>query len=162
METMDTFSEQVEKEIVARGVTPLPRWHFLVRRSVFWTLAVFSIIVGTIAFSAADYVFFDNEGMSAATILESPIEVIVQTVPFVWLIVFGLFVASAYLGLRKTRSGYKYRALLAVSGVIVVTIALGMLLNLFDFGQTVHYYLLHHTTFYNALIHSSDDVQVPF
>ncbi|MDB4992233.1 MAG: hypothetical protein JWL75_478 [Parcubacteria group bacterium] len=161
MEKMDNFSEQVVAEIEARGVSPLPRWHFLFRRSVFWTCAILSVLSGAIAYSVADYVFFDNEGMGPTAILESPIEGILHTIPFVWLIVFGLFAASAYLNLRKTRTGYRYRAALAILAVIIITIGLGAVLNMFDFGQTIHYYLLHHTTFYDALIHSSDDIRVP-
>jgi glucan phosphoethanolaminetransferase (alkaline phosphatase superfamily) len=162
MDIMNDLSKQVVEEIEARGMTPRPRWHFLIRRSVFWTLAVVSVLVGAVAFSVADYVFFDNEGVSVAVLLESPLEGIIQTIPFVWLFAFGLFAASAYLSLRHTRSGYRYRTAGVVLTVLVVTVALSIVLNLFDFGQGVHYFLLNHTSFYDALIHSNDDVRIPF
>ena len=161
MEIMDNFSKQIVTEIEARGVSPLPRWHFLVRRSVFWSLAVLSVLVGAVAFSVADYVFFDNEGISIKVLLESPLEGILQTIPFLWLAVFGLFVVSASLSFRHTRTGYRYRTGVAVLGVVVVAILLGTVLNIFDFGQGVHYFLLNHTTFYDALIRSSDDIRLP-
>jgi uncharacterized membrane protein len=160
MDTMDNFSKQVVAEIEARGATPKPRWHFLLRRSAFWTFAVLSILSGAVALSVADYVFFDNEGISVATLLESPLEGIIQTIPFIWLIMFALFVMSAYLSLRRTKSGYRYRTIIAVSGAIVVTVLLSLMLNLFDFGQAVHYFLLSHTSFYDALIQSNDDVRL--
>jgi glucan phosphoethanolaminetransferase (alkaline phosphatase superfamily) len=162
MDKMDNFSQQVVAEIEARGVAPKPRWHFLLRRSVFWTLAVLSILSGAIALSVADYIFFDNEGFSAASLLESPLEGIIQTVPFVWLIAFALFIASAYLSLRRTRTGYRHRTALAVGGAIVVTVLLSLVLNMVDFGQAVHYFLLNHTSFYNALIQSNDDTKLLF
>lgn len=154
---MTDFSKQVIEEIHVRGVTPRPRWHFLVKRSVFWSLAVLSIVVGAVAFAVADYVFFDSEGISTAVLLESPLEGIINSIPFVWLFVFGLFTASAYLGLRHTRSGYRYRTAAAITGVIVLTISLGLALNALDFGQAIHGYLIQHTTFYDPLIHSRED-----
>lgn len=159
---MDDFSKRVVTEIEARGVLPRSRSHFLIQRSVFWTLAMLSVLVGAVALSVADYVFFDNEGVSAAIILESPVEGFIQTIPFVWLLVFGLFGISAYLSFRHTQTGYRYRALAIVATLVVVTVVLALLLNTFDFGQGVHYYLLNHTSLYDALIHSSDDVRIPF
>lgn len=157
--TMNDFSDSVEKEIEAKGMVPRPRWHFLLKRSVFWSLAVASVVVGAIAFSVADYVFLDNEGLSPSALLDTPLEVIVQDVPFVWLFIFGLFCFATYVGLRNTRSGYKYRTAGIVLVVLVATIGLALILNLFDFGQAVHYYLLNHTSFYQALIHSNDDLK---
>lgn len=155
---MTDFSKQVIEEIQARGVTPTPRWHFLLKRSVFWTLAIVSILVGATAFAIGDYVFFDTEGVSTAALLESPLEGIVNSIPFIWLLVFGLFTASAYLGLRHTRTGYRYRAPAAIAGVLLVSIMLGLVLNLLDFGQAAHDYLMQHTAFYDSLIHSREDV----
>ena len=139
-------------------MTPRPRWHFLVKRSVFWSLAIASVLIGAMAFSVADYVFFDNEGISTATLLESPLEGVVQSIPFVWLLAFGLFCIATYVGLRHTRTGYKYRTVEVVGTVLVLTIGLGLILNHFDFGQAVHYFLLNHTSFYDAVIHSREDL----
>ena len=104
---MNDFPESIEKEIEARGVLPRPRWHFLFRRSVMWILAVASVLSGAVAFSVADYVFFDNEGISVATLLQSPLEGVIRSVPFIWLLAFGLFCATTYVGLRHTRTGYR-------------------------------------------------------
>ncbi len=155
--TMNDFSKSVEKEIEARGTTPRPRWHFLLKRSIFWTLAIGSIVSGAVAFSVADYIFFDNEGLGIATLLESPLEGIIQSVPIIWLLLFVLFCVMTYVGLRNTRAGYRYHTAGVVLLVLFLTVCLGFILNLFDFGQGIHYYLLNHTSFYDALIRSSDD-----
>lgn len=155
--SMNDFSQHIEEAIEARGMTPRPRWHFLFKRSVFWSLALISILLGAIAFSVADYIFFDNEGVSPAVLLESPLEGIVQSVPVLWILIFGLFVGVTFFGFRNTRTGYQYRTFAVAVGVVVLTIVLGLILSLFDFGQGVHYYLLHNTSFYDALIFSNDD-----
>ncbi len=153
------FSQMVEDAIEKRGTTLRPRWHFLLKRSVFWFLAGASVLMGAASFSVADYVFVDNEGVGSATLLESPLEGIIQSLPILWVVLFALFAASTFLGFRNTRTGYQYRTIATVCGVIVLTICLGLVLNIFDFGQVVHYYLLHNTNFYDALIFSSDDLK---
>lgn len=152
----DQLPQHIIEEIEKRGLVPRPRYHFLLKRSVFWSLAIISIIIGAIAFAVAIYVFFDNEGISTTTLLETPLETILQSVPFIWLFVLGLFTTSAYLGLRNTKTGYRYKTVRAVLGVIIASICLGFVLNTFDFGQMVHNYLLHHTGFYDSLINSRD------
>ncbi len=154
---MENFPDNVIKEIEARGIIPKPRWHFLITRKVFWLLAVASILVGSVAFAVADFVFFDNDGISLITLRDAPIQDIVQSIPFIWLFVLGLFIASAYFGFRHTRKGYRYATILVVSCVIGVSIVIGLILNALDFGQSLHQYLLKHTGFYDSLIHSRDD-----
>jgi hypothetical protein len=154
---MTDFSKQVIEEIGTRGVTPKPRWHFLVKRSVFWTLALLSTLIGGLAFAIGDYVFFDNEAAGAAGLLETPLEGFIRSIPFIWLVVFGLFAASAYLGLRHTKTGYRYRTAVALAVVIILSISAGLILNALDFGQAGHDYLMRNTTIYDPLIHSRED-----
>jgi hypothetical protein len=155
---MNDFSELVVKEIEARGAAPKPRWHFLITRGALWFLATISIVIGGIAFAVADFVFFDNDGMSIAMLQKSSVYHIAQSIPFIWLFVFSLFATSAYVGFRYTRTGYRYMTVFVVLCIIGVSIILGILLNRLDFGQSIHYYLLKHTSFYDALIHSRDDL----
>ncbi|MDB5238596.1 MAG: hypothetical protein JWM46_866 [Candidatus Kaiserbacteria bacterium] len=155
---MNTLSEQIAKELESRGASPKPRWHFLVARGTFWLLAVTSVLIGGIAFAVASFVFFDNDGASMSVLERSSIYDIAQSIPFVWLAIFGLFTASTYAGFRNTRSGYKYATSLVIIVAILASIALGLLLNTLDFGQNVHRYLLEHTSFYDPLIHSREDL----
>lgn len=155
---MDTLSKDILTQIQKRGITPRPFWYFLVRRSVFWVLAILSVLVGAVALSVAHYVFFDNGGVSPSVLIESPLEGVFQGAPLVWLVLFGLLVASAYLSLRNTRTGYRYQAVSTLAIVTFVTIALAGVLISLDFGHAIYYYLTHSTSFYQAVVESSDDL----
>jgi hypothetical protein len=126
---------------------------------VFWGLATLSVVVGGIAFSVADYVFFDNDVVRLASFQASSIQDIARSIPYVWLVILGIFMLVAYYGFRKTRKGYRYATAAIVLASIGASILLGITLSAFDFGQTVHTYLLSHTDFYDSLIHSSEDAQ---
>ena len=156
---MENFSEHIVKEIAERGATPKPRWHFLLKRSVFWTLAALSVVIGGIAVSVAMYVFFDNDGLRTLgqPALQDTLRDFAQSIPYIWLFVLGLFTASAYLGFRQTRKGYRYATTMVVGAAISISLVFGLILDTLDFGQMVHKYLLSNTTVYDILIHSSED-----
>src|SRR5581483_10965087 len=60
----DTFPQEIVKELEARGATPVPRWQFLVSRGMVWFLAGASVAIGGVAFAIAEFVFFDNDGIT--------------------------------------------------------------------------------------------------
>lgn len=157
----EQLPQHIIQEIEKRGLKPRPRFYFLLKRSVFWSLAGISIFLGAIAVAVALFVFLDNDGVGTAALLETPLEVILQSIPFVWLFTLVLFTTSAYVGLRNTKTGYRYKTVKAVTLVIVLSICFGILLSILDFGQVVHKYLLNHTSFYDSLIHSREDITHP-
>jgi tryptophan-rich sensory protein len=156
---MPALSENIVAELEARHAVPKPTWHFRAVRSAFWLLAISSTLIGGVAFAVASFVFLDNDGLSVAVLEKSSIYDIAQTIPFFWLILLGLFTASAYHGFRHTRKGYRFATIRVVLVVMATSVVLGMLLNTVDFGQHVHRYLLLHTGYYDALIHSREDLE---
>ncbi|MBU6321623.1 MAG: hypothetical protein KGI78_02360 [Patescibacteria group bacterium] len=141
MDSNDTFPEELMQELAARGAVPKPRWQFLLSRSVIWLLALASVVVGGVAFAIAEFVFFDNDGI--AKLQGSSIQDIAQSIPFVWLAITAFFAVVAYYGLRRTRRGYRYATTTLVLIVVVLSLALGVLLNYFDFGQRIYEYVGH-------------------
>ncbi|MDR3571595.1 MAG: hypothetical protein P4L81_05395 [Candidatus Pacebacteria bacterium] len=136
MESNNTFPEEIVKEIEARGAVPKPRWQFLLGRGMVWFLAIASVAIGSVAFSIAEFVFFDNDGI--AKLEGSSIEDIAQSIPFIWLGFLIFFSIIAYYSFRRTRHGYRYATAWVVSVVIVLSIGLGVALNAIDFGQSVY------------------------
>ena len=101
----EQLPENIIKTIDERNLVPTARWRFLLTRSVFWILAVLSVVVGGIAFGVADYVFFDNDGISFASLQQSSIQDVAQSIPYVWLVILAILTLTAYYGFRKTRRG---------------------------------------------------------
>lgn len=141
MDPNETFSQEIVKELEARNAVPIARWKFLFSRSMIWFLAVASILIGGAAFAIAEFVFFDNDGI--AKLQGSSIQDIAQSIPFVWLAITAFFAIVAYHGLRLTRRGYKYATTTLVLFVVAASLALGVFLNYFDFGQRVYEYMGH-------------------
>ncbi len=144
---MDNLSQEIIHKIEARNIQPKPRWQFLLKRSVFWFFAIISVAVGGLAVSVIIATFIDYDPSARTVPL---VEDILQTIPFIWVMVFGLFIALAYYGIRHTKTGYRYSLLKIFSMVILASILLGIFLNALDASQNIQDYfssgILHYTS----------------
>jgi heme/copper-type cytochrome/quinol oxidase subunit 2 len=157
-----TSSEKIIREIEKRKVVPIPRWHFILRRSVFWVLALISVITGAISMATAIYVFFDNDYVTDQVNIEKLfdqrplIEVIIQSIPYVWLVALGLFILAAYYGVRHTRKGYRYPMFRVIAGSLFLSLLLCGILNAFDIGKYIHRYLIENVRGYDRLVNTNE------
>ena len=55
------LSEKIIEEIKRQGIKPRPRWQFLLKRWVLWSLAVFSAVLGSIAIAIIIFTFIDHD-----------------------------------------------------------------------------------------------------
>ena len=153
---MTELEKRILEQIEQRRLAPRPYAYFLARRSVFWTLAIVSILLGAISvdvmiYGALDY--FAPAGQHE----ELPFEDWFESVPFVWLLLLVLFVASAFFGLQKTRRGYRYRVSYVLAGTILASAVLGVLLHRLDVGKRIHQFLNANVPAYERMIRSRED-----
>jgi len=155
-------SDLILDEIEKRNVVPIPRWRFILKRSIFWILAAISVITGSIAMVTAIYVFFDNDFIvDQANIdrlfAQRPfIEEVVESIPYVWLIAMFLFILAAYYGFRHTKKGYRYPMLRIVTGSLLVSLLISGVLNIFDVGKYIHRYLIENIQGYDHLVYTNE------
>ncbi|NTV93160.1 MAG: hypothetical protein HGA72_07845 [Chlorobiaceae bacterium] len=160
---MAKFSpDLILNEIEKRKVVPIPKWHFLLRRSVFWILAVISVITGSISMATAIYVFFDQDFVvDQANIIrfldQQPlVEDVIVSIPYLWLTVLVLFVLVANFGFRHTKKGYRYPMFRVIAGSLLLSLLLSGLMNLFDVGHIIHRYLIENVRAYDRLIYANE------
>lgn len=155
-------SDQILREIEKRNVVPIPRWHFVLKSAVFWALALISVLTGAISMATAIYVFFDNDyivdraNIDKLFVQRPLVEVIVQSIPYVWLLALLLFIVVAYLGFRQTRKGYRHPMLRVISVSLVLSVLLCGVLNTFDIGMFIHRYLIENVQGYDQLVYTNE------
>ncbi|NTV24834.1 MAG: hypothetical protein HGB01_01335 [Chlorobiaceae bacterium] len=149
-------------EIERRKVVPIPRWHFILKRSIFWILAVISVITGSISMATAIYVFVDQDFVVdhrniALFLAQQPIvENIFVSIPYLWLTALLLFILVSYYGFRHTRKGYRYPTIRVIAGSLLLSLLLSGLLNLFDVGKLIHRYLIENVNGYDTLVYANE------
>ena len=157
-----TSSDKIIREIEKRQVVPIPRWHFILKSAVFWVLALISVITGALSMVTAIYVFFDNDyivdraGIEKLFVERPFVEVIVQSIPYVWLFALGLFILAAYYGFRHTRKGYRYPTYRVISVSLLLSALLCGILDTFDIGRYIHRYLIENVQGYGQLVHTNE------
>lgn len=154
---MTDLEKKILDQIEKRQLAPRPYAYFLARRSVFWTLAIVSILLGAISTDVMIYGVLDYIGPSRPLIEELPFYDWFESLPFVWLVLLVLFVASAFFGLHKTKRGYRYRVSRVLAGAILTSVILGVLFHRFDVGKRIHQYLNANVPAYERFVRSRED-----
>jgi hypothetical protein len=154
---MTDLERRILDQIEKRGLAPRPYAFFLAKRSVFWTLAVLSVVLGAVAVAVMIHGAFDVLATGERGLDEMPFEDLFESLPFVWLVLLALFVASALFGVYNTKRGYRYRARRVAFGAVLASAILGALLHRFDVGRQIHRYLNAHVPAYERLVRSRED-----
>lgn len=145
METNDNAAPQetsatavsVFARIEREQISPRPRWHFLAREGVVWTLGVVSVGVGALAVAGTLFELRNTWwGVYEAT-HESFVDFGIDALPYVWLAVFCIFAYSAHWSLLTTKRGYRYSFVAVVVGSLAVTGAAGTGLFVLGAGRMV-------------------------
>ena len=84
-------------------------------------------------FAVLDYAKTGGRGLD-----EMPFDDVATALPVIWAISSLVFAVSAWLGVSRTRRGYRYQPLLVVASAIAISIGLGAALYGIDAGRKLH------------------------
>ena len=97
--------ENIIKIIDERNLTPIPRWHFLLKRSVFWTIAGIAVLLGGVAVSVIIFVYFDHDTEGMIYLNQSLVDNILMTIPYFWIVSLAFLIALTHISIRHTKGG---------------------------------------------------------
>lgn len=121
---MSDTSKKVIDEIREKNIKPRSKRYFVIKNIAVWTALLVSVILGAVSISIEEVVV-ENSSNSYSYI--GAYHGIVNWVSFLWLFSTLLFMALAYLNVRSTSEGYRYRAVWVVIGILLAFITLGVL-----------------------------------
>lgn len=131
------LSERVLTRIEAERVVPRARWTFVARNYVFWMLGGFAVFLGALAFAGgvfeSSHAGWRVEGLSATR----PFAFLFELALYLWTLALLLCIALGYLTIRHTARGYRYSIGLLALTAIIVSLFLGGVLYVLDFGRAV-------------------------
>lgn len=119
---------KIQERIETNNIKPLPRWRFVLLRITFWLLALLSVIVGSFAVGAILFLFTDYNQHNLVTIPESITEFLLM-IPYLWIILFLLFIAIARISIQHTKKGYQYKIHTVIVTSVFLSIIFGYILN---------------------------------
>ena len=149
--------EKIIEEIKNRGIVPRPRWHFLLKRSVLWSLVAIATIFGGIAVAVIIFIFIDHDANARAYLDESIFVDLLETIPYLWFGALFLLIGSTQYVIRHTKSGYRYTTARIVGVVVVSSVVLGIVLSALEVGERVQDFLVERAPYYDKITNTSKD-----
>lgn len=153
-----SISDNVFKTIEEKNIQPTARWKFVIKNTVAWLLGIIAVVIGTIGVSALLHIIRDDDWSVYQYTGKSFFEYVITIFPYFWLIVFFLFVFLAYLIISRTKTGYRYTAVVFFGVTLLISILLGSVLFVFGAGEYVDDALLQNVGVYAALPHNKTEI----
>ena len=133
----EPFAKRVLERISDEQLTPRPRWEFVFKNYVFWSLGAIAVALGALASSAMLFEMANVDWRLAFVTHSSLFAFFLDVAPFLWVGALALFIALGYANVRRTNHGYRYSLTLIAIGAILTSLTLGAALYASGFGSLV-------------------------
>jgi hypothetical protein len=114
----EQLKEKIFQEIERKNIIPKPKWHFLLKDGVLWFVGIIALLAGSISISSLLFLFLNIDGPLARALLFSGWKEILSFIPFLWIILGGIFLGIAWYNLRHTQRGYRFH--IFIGGMLFV------------------------------------------
>jgi hypothetical protein len=138
---MKKLCDRVLDKIKEEKISPRPRWIFFLRDCVIWSAFAISVIVGSLAFCVILTVALNNDWDIYEYLGRTPLQHIVFSLPYFWIVILFLFFALAYFNYKHTKKGYQYHAFTVLGLSVLSSIVFGSILSASGAGIKIDRYL---------------------
>ena len=132
--TNPDLKTKILEKIESKAICPRPRLLFKGQEFLLWSLWFFTVIIGALAVAVSFFVIFQHTYALYEVTHSSFWEFFVETLPFLWFLVFAVMVIFAIYNLRHTKNGYRYPLWQIFGSSLVLSLAGGGLLHLAGTG----------------------------
>ncbi|HCT86356.1 MAG: hypothetical protein A2W97_07805 [Bacteroidetes bacterium GWE2_40_63] len=141
-------SKEILEELEEENIKQIPRWMFILKNIVFWLLwVVFVIFGGSLTVSSVIF-HIQFSGWEYYPVTHSSLgNFLIDAVPYVWIILFIIFLSIGFENIRHTRRGYKYAFSALITLSLLLSVAGGTFLNALGAGRFVEDHLGGHIPF---------------
>ncbi len=133
----DTLLKRIESE----HVSPRSRLFFQGREVLVWVLWLLSVVVGALAVAVMLFVLTHRQYALYELTHDNYYTFIIDTLPYMWLVLFGMMAAAAVYNLRHTKRGYRYSATTVIFSSLAVSFVAGFALQYYGMGYTIDHLL---------------------
>ena len=120
-------SEKLIATIKEKKIRPVPRWHFLLKNSLFIGGFMLAVLLGGLAFSVVLFSIQQTDFILISHMSHSGLEFFLSLLPVFWIVMLLVFCLIGMYGLRYSRKGYKYSLARQVGFSAVLSILIGTL-----------------------------------
>ncbi|EKE25420.1 MAG: hypothetical protein ACD_5C00167G0002 [uncultured bacterium] len=152
---MTKLSEDIIGKIKCDRITPVPKWHFLLKGYSLWVLFSTSVILGSLSFSVIMHIIKSGDLYIVNHLQGGWILSAVMLLPVFWLISLLFFAILAFINWKCTKRGYCTRRRWLVLGSVVISIFFGGIFYLFGLGKKTDNAMSKALPFYDEYKHKA-------
>lgn len=123
-----TVSKKVLKQINKEEIKPLPKWRFLLKNYVIWSLFIINLTIGSIGAGIIFFIIVNGD------LVNSPL----YTIPFAWIVISICFIAIAVYNYKHSEKGYKYSLWRVMLANLLLSVVLGVLLFTLGISERIN------------------------
>lgn len=101
-------SENLIEKIKSENVKPIPKWRFTVKEKTISLIFLMALLLGGLSFSIILFAIQQLDFSLITHMSHSKLEFSLAILPFLWIILLIIFLVLAMLGVKKSKSGYKF------------------------------------------------------
>lgn len=136
-EYSEKLSDKILSKIAEENITPIPRWHFMLKEDTLWVAWFLSLLVGSLGVAGALYTF-KNAGWEYYSVTHNNVlSFVVDAMPFFWILSLVIFVLIGYVNIRYTKKGYRYPFVVILGSSVLASVAIGSLLFVAGAGNII-------------------------
>jgi hypothetical protein len=128
-----SLGKDILKEIKKDKLEPKAKWIFVLKNLLAWSLGILSLVISSLSVSVIINIINNNDYPLFRMMHPAPLRLIVQTLPYFWIIGMIIFVIVFRYTLKQTKDGYK----IEVYKIIIISVVLNILLGSFFYAQGI-------------------------
>lgn len=145
-DTCKDICNKIQKE----GIKPIPKWHFTLKKFSLWTVFAISIILGSFAFGIILFQVQNVEWDIANKFPSTRIPFYIAAIPYFWIAILITLVTIAFIDLKKTQQGYKYKNFAIIGSSILASTIIGSIIFASGASQKIERELIK-SPYYNRI-----------
>lgn len=132
--TKTNISQKALTTIQQQKIKPTPRWHFLGKNILFWTLFLLSLLAFALGVSVSAYM------------IQNP-----EYTPYFWFLVVFVFIFAAFILFRHTKKSYRFHPLQVIFYTLLIGLSISLIFHQINAAPTTDNYLAHRFKIYRSL-----------
>jgi glucan phosphoethanolaminetransferase (alkaline phosphatase superfamily) len=146
------LDEKILQQLQAHKIKPKGRWYFLLKNYSIWFVGILALLAAGTAVSIMIYFFRYSDFGMRGEINKSWAEMLILTMPYLWILFLGIFVFVIYYNLKHTKTGYRYPIWLIITVAVSASIFLGGFFTLIGWGEELDEMLEKQTPVYGQMM----------
>jgi hypothetical protein len=148
---MGKICDKVLCKIKEEKIEPKPRWQFLVKEYLKWSIFAVSVFLGGFAVSFILHRILEHDPDMHLYLHTGAIQYFLVSFPYIWLLIVAILLILVYFNYRHTKNGYCCRTIWVVAGGIAGSVLIGTFLYARKVERPIDNFLGSRVPFYENL-----------